>query len=253
MTSEQIDAALVTEADRLAERWNGEPDYVRDGLRSFVRDRAVDVAADELELLAARAGIRHRATKYCKVGYRSHDYWLDTLQREVAEMTPPVPDAEEVGEIFLNAWRARVAEQRDWPEQTDNDRLSRAFTTMNRNGIVAREHFACCQQCAGSEIFDEIPHDSEPAGFVFFHEQDTMGAVARGKLLLGFGGFEPRPNAPANRPRVRHAPEHHASHVAVAEGAVAALRDEGLTVHWNGSQRQRITVEMDWKRRIAPR
>jgi len=242
------------EARRLAAATDGDAESIHDGLLSFSRRHAAyadgELTPERLRLLANRAAARHLAARYCAVGYRGHYHWLDTLQDEVADMPDPVPDPEEVGEIFLAAWDAQVAAQRSWPEETDNDRLTRAFAALNGDAVVAREDFTCCQRCAGAEIFDEIPVGSEPLGFVFFHRQDTLRAVAHGALLLGFGGFVPRAEPSSFGPRVAHAPAGDAVHVAVAERAVAALQAEGLHTAWDGSAGQRITVHLDWKRRI---
>jgi hypothetical protein len=253
MTWEQGFAeALGVEAKRLSVEKEGDPDLVYAGLLDFANRHQGKAESDELRLLANRKAAQYRAAWYSKVGYRGHYHWLDTLQYEVADMADPVPEPEEVGEIFLAEWKARVAEQRLWPEETDNDRLSRAFAEMNRSGIIAREDFTCCQRCAGGEIFDEIPVDSVPSGFVFFHQQDTLRAAAGGSLLLGFGAFSEQVDELGPGPRVRHAPTGDDAHAAVAERAVATLQAEGLRTSWDHTTTQRITVSLDWKRRIEP-
>src|SRR5262249_12302420 len=42
---------------------------------------------------------------------------------------------------------AHQAEQAGWGPTTDCDRLDQAFATLNRQGIVARQDFSCCNNC----------------------------------------------------------------------------------------------------------
>ncbi|GAA2630188.1 DUF6891 domain-containing protein [Paractinoplanes durhamensis] len=142
-------------------------------------------------------------------------------------------DRAEPADLFDLAWELVPAEfaahleaQATWPERTDSDRLTAAFRALDESRIVAREDFACCQNCGVTAIRDEVLAGSRARGYVFYHEQDAERAVLGGGLWLAFG-----PSAQ------------------IGEEIVAALRAEGLHVEWDGSPQQRIDVRLRWARR----
>jgi len=47
---------------------------------------------------------------------------------------------------------AHQAEQAGWGPSTDCDRLNEALAALNRQGIVARQDFSCCNNCGFTEI-----------------------------------------------------------------------------------------------------
>jgi len=126
---------------------------------------------------------------------------------------------------------AHLEAQAQWPDRTDSDRLSDAFRALDAAGIVAREDFACCQNCGVGDIGAEVPDGSSALGYVFYHEQDAQRAAAGGSLWLAFGLLDQPSSAQ------------------VGEQIVAALRAEGLHVDWDGSPDQRIHVPIRWARR----
>jgi hypothetical protein len=46
--------------------------------------------------------------------------------------------------LTSDAVEAQLAAQREWPAVTDCDLLDRAFTELERAGIVCRQNFTCC-------------------------------------------------------------------------------------------------------------
>jgi hypothetical protein len=142
-----------------------------------------------------------------------------------------------VEEMVDGMWRARVEEQRNWPDVTDNDLLERAFARLWQTGIVAEENFTCCQSCGVAEISGQIPEGAAMDGFAFFHQQDTEGVVSGGRLLLSYGTFTPEPDPQKA--------------VEVGERVVAALEAEGLRTDWDGSHTKRIAVVMEWRKRLG--
>ncbi|MFI7487900.1 DUF6891 domain-containing protein [Micromonospora echinaurantiaca] len=144
----------------------------------------------------------------------------------VAELAWPV-----VGEELS----AHLAAQESWPELTDSDRLTAAFRALTAAGIVARENFACCQNCGLSEIGADVPRSIVPRGYAFYHRQDAERGVDGEGVHIAYGLFEQPPSA------------------AVGEEVAAALRAEGLTVRWNGEAGNRIHVPMVWRRRRVGR
>ncbi|GGO01570.1 DUF6891 domain-containing protein [Micromonospora parathelypteridis] len=130
---------------------------------------------------------------------------------------------------------AHLAAQARWPEVTDSDRLTAAFRTLSAAGLVAREDFACCQNCGVAEIGDEVPRGRTARGYAFYHRQDAERGVDGSGVYLTYGLF----GQPAT--------------VDVGEEIAAALRAEGLTVHWDGHTGTRIRVALTWQRRRAGR
>ncbi|MGW4115034.1 DUF6891 domain-containing protein [Actinosynnema sp. NPDC004786] len=148
-----------------------------------------------------------------------------------APVTPAVARA-----VVERVWRERSAEQAGWPASTDVDRLLAAFEALDRDGIVARADFTCCQTCGHAEIGDEAEGDAR--GYVFFHRQDTESAVAGGEVWLAYGSLGESAD-PA------------AADESVGREVVAALTAGGLPVVWDGSVRTRIKVgPIAWRKRL---
>lgn len=138
------------------------------------------------------------------------------------------------------AFASHLAAQATWPEVTDCDRLDRAFEALNAGGIVARHDFSCCQTCGLAEIDDEIrgavDAGVDVSGFTFYHSQDTDRAAEGGGLYLTFG----------------HLDGNEVSGIAIARVIVDKLQEAGLKTDWDGSFGKRISISLDWKRRIRP-
>ncbi|WP_189259680.1 DUF6891 domain-containing protein [Lentzea flava] len=131
-------------------------------------------------------------------------------------------------------WLERVAEQASWRGETDPERLTRAFTALQDNGITARENFTCCRSCGQAEIGAEAEPDAR--GFVYFHSQCTDSAAAGHGLTLYYGGFDGTSDTTA----------------AIGREVVAALEAAGLRAEWDGDPGRSITVTpLDWRRRLV--
>lgn len=140
---------------------------------------------------------------------------------------------------FDQATAARHAEQADWPDLTDCDRLDAAFTQLEATGMIARHHFQCCQSCANYAMLDEIDAyeaaDRPWRGLVYYHEQDTESALNGEGIHLAYDAAEESDEAA----------------VAIGHEIVACIESHGLETQWNGDILQRIHVALDWKRRHA--
>jgi hypothetical protein len=127
--------------------------------------------------------------------------------------------------------------QSQWVGPTDCDRLDRAFEELEREGIVARQNFTCCQTCGHSEIGGEIAlvqaQGREVHGYTFYHMQDTEGACADGFLYLAYGSVSGDRQETVN----------------VGQRIARSLERAGLTVEWDGSAARRIGVRLQWRRR----
>lgn len=149
--------------------------------------------------------------------------------------------ANRVWRVAPEVLAAVEAESRTWQVPTDNDRLDRAFAALERDGIVARQNFTCCQSCGHAEIGDEIEAARGPvSGYVFFHCQDTESAADGGGLFLAYGAVMPKCTPDVEWDRASKD---------VAGRVVTALRREGLDAHWDGNLSRRIQVPLVWRRR----
>lgn len=139
--------------------------------------------------------------------------------------------------ILDECLKAHYEKQKAWQIETDCDRLDEAFAELDRNGIVARQNFTCCQTCGHAEISYAI-EDTEKfrpvRGYVFYHQQDLESAARNGYLYLAYGSLSGKEEDSAK----------------IAQEISDTIKRHGLEPDWNGSVRTRICIrEIDWKRR----
>ncbi|MEU9119266.1 hypothetical protein AB0C96_05300 [Streptomyces sp. NPDC048506] len=141
--------------------------------------------------------------------------------------------------IVAGLWERRLAEQAEWPEVTDPDRVAQAFAALAAKGLTARMNFSCCSGCALGEIAAERAEGDR--GFVFFHYQDTEAAAEGHGLAVRYGAYaEPGEDDASAEART-----------AVGRTAVAALTAAGLPVQWDGDPDRVIDVSpLDWRKRL---
>jgi predicted esterase len=166
------------------------------------------------------------------------------ITAELAEWLVATTDDEVavVRSVVQAALAQQEATEAAWTEATDNDRLDRAFTTLQGAGIVARQDFADCGTCGGTEIQDAMEAQAMRGqavrGYAFFHQQDTDAAIdGSGDIYLSYGA------------RVPDGEGYEAAAVAIGREVAATLQAEGLEVDWDGSLDRRIGVGIDWRRR----
>jgi hypothetical protein len=134
----------------------------------------------------------------------------------------------------------RKAEE-TWPKVTDFDRLDRAFTILEAQGIIAL-HRAGFTQSDGLEAVEDAYNevdgkDSDYAGHCFYTEQDQERALEGSGLYIGFG----------------HLSGNDAKALKVGQILRAALEREGFNVEWDGTIKNRLFVKgFRWQRR-SPR
>jgi hypothetical protein len=115
------------------------------------------------------------------------------------------------------------------------NRLTKAFRALRREGLVAKQKFMCCRNCAGTKIGNDVeamPEEERAKikGAVFYTTQDAE--PERNGLYLAYGPIETEKHGTIG--------EHTR---AVGARIVKALRAEGLKVKWDGSPNTRIHVE----------
>ncbi|MFJ3668286.1 DUF6891 domain-containing protein [Streptomyces sp. NPDC090106] len=166
------------------------------------------------------------------------DGYLDirTIVRETVYLVEDRLTPAQAGPLVERLWLARVEEQETWTGETDPDRLERAFAALERDGIVAREHFTCCRTCGTGDIGHEMADTPGARGFVFFHHQCTRGAAQGHGLALYYGGREDSPEAAEG----------------IGREVVAALTAAGLSTRWDGDPDKAIGVApLNWRKRLV--
>jgi len=191
----------------------GEELWLRNSVREFVEARAREgfKPVEEVERLAVIA---------------LADEWPARRVGPVAHRETPL------------AYERHAAEELTWEAATDCDRLDAAFAELESRGIIARQNFMDCAECA----FDEVQslmwklreQGRKVRGYVFYHEEDTAQAARGEGLALSYGAIDK-----ADR-----------KWVAIGRQVAAALNRHGLTATWSGDSNDRVTIEnIVWRKR----
>ncbi len=190
-----------------------------DEIRSFIREIAVEgYETDERIVFDVTLALEG-----------DHPGQLDIRER-VERLAPDV----------FEDLRALEAE---WPIPTDNDRLDRAFASLDRDGILARQNFYGSQRVADEEMTHEIAafRDQCPIrGFAFFHGGDTRRAIAGEGLRITFGAALLRRTSKARLERASWE---------IAQEVHRALWAQGLSPDWSRVVGDPIVLPFTWRRR----
>lgn len=121
----------------------------------------------------------------------------------------------------------------------NREALLKAFADLRKQGLIALANFSCCQNCAGSEIATRIDdmdakHAAKVKGCVYWHNQDEDDLRERGHVALAYGSLGTRKHGEVGLPTVE-----------VGKMVVEALKERGLCFAWNGSDGQRILVDLN--------
>ncbi len=188
----------------------------------------LDLAAEE------RAELEGRLRVVLAGGYADRDELAEIAEDYLVAGDRRPVSPEQARALADRLWLERVAEQAGWRGETDPERLTRAFTGLERAGITARENFTCCRGCGQAEIGDAGAGDAR--GFVYFHAQGTDAAASGHGLTLHYGGFDGSADTTAD----------------VGREVVAALEAAGLHPAWDGDPGRGITLtRLDWRRRLV--
>jgi len=115
--------------------------------------------------------------------------------------------------------------------------LDRAFVGMRKLGLIARQAFLCCGNCAGSELASKVGAMPEAKrikvkGVVFYHRQDAARLNENGGTYLAYGPLGISGIGEVGEPAVW-----------IGEQVVRLCREEGLDVEWNGDPDTRVWVQ----------
>ena len=151
---------------------------------------------------------------------------------------PDQVDDGSLAQWVADAFDAHDAEQADWPDETDADRLDLTFAQLQCQGVLALpdagETAGEAVAAAARRYADAGGDQSGIVGFCFYLRDDLLRVADEGELLLGFGDVDGDDDAA----------------VAVGHRIVDALDADGFTVAWDGTRGQRVAVtHLDWQRR----
>jgi len=119
----------------------------------------------------------------------------------------------------------------------DKTKLNAAFRQMRFAGLVARQNFSCCGNCAGYELATDVTKmpgtkRAKVKGCCFYHRQDTARMEAGYDLFLRFGPLETQGHGTVGL-----------SAVQVGQLVTLILAQAGLTYEWDGTASQCIVVK----------
>ena len=144
---------------------------------------------------------------------------------------------DEVARITDEWLTQHYANQETWEAPTDCERLDAAFAALEQRGIVARQHFSCCGDCARSDIAEELDASTtfmKPVGYVYYSVEETASACERGELPLSFGDVYESEEGSCD----------------VGKLICEAMAKQRLQTEWNGTRQDRICLKgLDWKKR----
>jgi hypothetical protein len=176
------------------------------------------------------------------VGWRVADGFLD--RKDIVELAMQSADGREslrseIEALVDDELAAHRRREADWRFPTAPDRLSRAFTTLDKQGVIARERFTDCRKCGVGEMKalreDLLEQGKRADGYVFFTDQDADGVSQSGELVLEFGSF--REDAEADRK--------------IGERVAQVLRAEGLeaVLETDDDEAYLVLTGLEWQRR----
>lgn len=131
------------------------------------------------------------------------------------------------------------AEEAAWPEDTDCDRLDRAFARLHEQGICAVQWAGDTLSEGVEAVGERVYADGVPpgrfVGFCFFHSQDMDQALSGEGLLIAFGHVDSEAEIDIQR---------------IGRRVCEALEHEGLRTQWDGTENTRIALPaLRWQRR----
>ena len=122
-------------------------------------------------------------------------------------------------------------------------RLQKRAETEHGGTIFTESGYLCCQNCAATELENRmVVHNAvrngrmAVIGYAYYHGQDKEGCDNGYDLYLSYCGQETIMGFDDNLPQIL-------TSVKVAHMLIDSLREEGLTVEWEGKVSRRICVK----------
>ena len=129
----------------------------------------------------------------------------------------------------------------DNPYSEGRKKLKEAFSLLRKQGIIARQNFSCCGSCGSYEISVMGEERGKkkgkyPAGYVFYHRQDTETLNRNGVVYLRYGTYENK----NGKLRKGSYPT-----LNVGYTIVEAMKEVGLETEWDGDTGHCILVNVE--------
>lgn len=116
--------------------------------------------------------------------------------------------------------------------------LTAAFADMRKEGLLARQNFLCCQNCAGyalTEMAEKRVKAGKPfKGVVYYHAQDAAQRDNDEDFHLGYGNADSTEMGKLGLPTKE-----------VGEIVIRCLKGRGVGYEWTGDDTERILVTAD--------
>lgn len=178
-------------------------------------------------------------------GYDTDEDIVRDVTGALVRERPGVPDLPaRVQRLAAPLFDGLHAAEAGWPIPTDNDRLDRAFATLEAEGIHALQDWYQSQVPADEEMRHEIKFakyaDRSYRGFAFFHGGDTRRAMAGEGLRLTWGAVVKGNVGKARKERAAWE---------IAQDIHRALWEQGLSPSWSQVVGDPITLPFTWRRR----
>lgn len=177
------------------------------------------------------------------VGWRVADGFLD--RAAIIELAMNAADSREslrseVEKVVDEELTAHQKRETEWKYLTDPDRLARAFVSLEKDKVIARERFSDCRKCGVADMKllreDLLEKGRRADGYVFFTDQDADGVSKAGELVLEYGSFRDDDEATTR----------------IAEKVAQVLRAQGLTVVAETDEEKSsylVLTGLDWQKR----
>lgn len=181
-----------------------------------------------------------------------YDYFLisirsgfSSLDDIIADSLDAVEDEGWSNEISEEWVRETIEKEHDkhikasktWESPTDTQRLHAVFDKLCKQNIIALHNAGYTTSDAiydAQDVWKDLEGEGlKPIGYCYYHGQDLERVIETGTLNIGFYGEKENNEKEA---------------IAIGNKVVAALKDAGFTVNWNGSASKRIEVEnLNWQ------
>lgn len=129
----------------------------------------------------------------------------------------------------------------DNPNSEGRLKLKEAFKLLRKQKMIALQNFSCCGSCGSYEI--SVMGDEKgkkagiyPAGYVFYHRQDTDTLKNNGAVYLRYGNFSNKNDR--TRKGSLETKE-------VGKLIVKAMKTVGLETEWDGDTGHCILVNVE--------
>lgn len=126
-------------------------------------------------------------------------------------------------------------------KSTGRQKLTKAFSLLRQQGILARQDYLCCMSCGCAGMEDtakkkSLKNKKWPAGYAFYHRQDTEGLEESGTVSIRYGSFYD------NKDKLRNG-----SFPALNIGytIVGVMNSVGLKTSWDGDTGRVIEVDVE--------